>query len=210
MVLIFGEDTMPTNALTLGTTEIAVLAGEEHMGILLSDDKECETRYIKQRIHMGRKAFFAAQSIGSRSIPVSPIVLTKLYWSNCVSSMVHGLEILPLNDTSYQMLEQAHGAMAKMVQGQSKQTANVAPLATLGWRCMNCHLDILKLLFLWRLLLLPMSNIYKQVTMIRLCYHLYDSRGLHMGPLWDIVNVYKKYSLQHVLDVAMKSGAFDN
>ena len=82
--------------------------------------------------------------------------------------MAHGLEILPLSDTSYQILEQAHGAMAKMVQGQSKQTANVVPLATLGWCSMNSHLDLLKLMFLWRLMLLPMSNIYKQVTMIRL------------------------------------------
>ena len=120
--------------------------------------------------------------------------------------MTHGLEILPLNKTSQSMLEQAHGSMAKMVQGQSKQTANVVPVATLGWRSMESHLDYIKLLFLWRLLLLSMCNIYKQVVMIRLCYHMYEAGGCHLGPLWDIFKVFQKYSMDSMIDAAMKSG----
>lgn len=120
--------------------------------------------------------------------------------------MAYGLELYPLQDNSMGQLEQAHGAMAKMIQGQPKQTANVTPLATLGWRSFESHLHMLQLLFLWRLLLLPMSNVYKQLTLLRICYHLYSDNGVHMGPLWNILSTFKKYELVDILDDALKSG----
>ena len=206
VIIIFGNDTCPDTSLTLGETVIPVRGGDLHMGIFLGQSKELEEDFVHKRISKAKKAFFAAQSIGSSSHPTSPKVLSKLYWSNCMSRMAHGLEILSLNHSSLQSLEQEHGSMAKMAQGQSKQTANVAPTATLGWRSFECHLDLAKMLFLWRILLLPMHNIYKQISMLRLCYHMYEAGGAHCGPLNGIVEVYRKYGLLKLLDNAMKSG----
>ena len=206
VIIIFGNDTCPDISLTLGETVIPVRGGDLHMGIFLGQNKELEAEFVRKRINKAKRAFFAAQSIGSSTHPTSPRVLSKLYWSNCMSCMSHGLEILPLNHSSLQTLEQEHGSMAKMAQGQPKQTANVTPTATLGWRSFECHLDLTKMLFLWRILLLPMQNIYKQTSLLRLCYHLYATEGIHSGPLNDIIDVFRKYGLLKLLDDAMKSG----
>jgi hypothetical protein len=206
VILIFGEDTCPDVPLLLGTETIQVKKGDCHMGIYIGQDKGLENEFVRQRINRARKAFFASQNIGSRSTPVSPVVMTKLYWSSCVPIMTHGLEVLPLTDTAVEALEQAHSNMAKLIQGVPKQTANVTCLSTLGWRSIESHIDILKLLFLWRILLLSVGNIYKQVTLLRLCDHMYNNDGHHIGPLHNTVQVYKKYHLINILDMALKTG----
>ncbi len=206
--LIFGTDSYPSKALNIGGSMIETKAGDMHMGILLSANKMNAKDFITQRIYKAKRAFYAAQSIGSRSFPMSPVVMSKLYWSNCMSTMAYGLEVFPLTTPAMQMLEQAHSSMAKQIQGQSQQTANLTAPATLGWHSVETYLDYTKLMFLWRLLLLPMCNVYKAVTMIRLCYHMYNTAPsyVHNGPLNDILNVYRKYSLDANLDECLKTG----
>jgi hypothetical protein len=209
VILIFGEDTCPRRPLSLGGSEIVVKKGDEHMGIFIGDDLELEKQFIKKRIQKARKAYFMSQNIGSRSVPITPIAMSKLYWSVCIPSMTHGLEVSPLNSGSVDLMEQAHGSMAKMSQGLPQQTANVACLAPLGWRCLGTHIEYLKLMFLWRILLLPADNIYKMVVLMRLWYHLYDLDNLiHIGPLVGIVNVFTKYGLLSILDTSINRGEF--
>ena len=207
VLLIFGEDKSPTVPVMLGNTEISVQSHDEHMGIHIGHSTEGERQFVDKRIHKAKAAFFMSQSLGTRKIPMTPVVMTKLYWSICVPRLTHGLEIVPLSPGSVDMLEQAHTSMAKWTQRLPAQTANVACLATMGWRCMESHLDYLKLLFLWRVLSLSMENIYKQIAVMRLWYHVYHSDyGRHIGPLFDIVGVFRKYQLDNVLDHSLKSG----
>ena len=207
VIMIFGENSSPDIPITLGGREIKVKQSGEHMGIYIGYDRESEQQFIKNRIQKGRKAFFAAQGIGSRTVPLPPMSASKVYWSVCVPRMLHGLEIMPLSTPNLEQLEQAHHSMAKMVQGLPPQTANVASLAPLGWRSISSHIDFLKMLFLWRILLLPVDNIYKKVALLRLWFHVYHSNtGIHSGPLHDIVNVFMKYGLLHMLDNVLKYG----
>jgi hypothetical protein len=208
VVMMYGKDTFPGHPLLLGREVLKVKQAETHMGILLTQDRDLKVNYIKERINKGLRAFFSIQSIGSRCIPVSVPVQSKLYWSNCISRMTYGMEVMAISDSSVQHLEQAHGSMAKLSQGLPQQTANVSCLATLGWRSMASHIDMLRILFLWRLLLLPISNVYKAMTLLRLCYHLYHPDGLHTGPLAVMVETYKKYGLETLLDNAVKSGHY--
>ena len=205
-IVIFGKDTCPKQTLRLGGSAIEVLQGDVHMGVLLSHDREMEIAFTKQRIGKAMRAFFAAQGLGSSYVPVSPTVLTRLYWTNCITTMTHGIEVFTLSKPSFELMEQAHGAIAKMVQGMPKQTANIAPTATLGWRSLECHLDLLRMMFLWRVLLMPMNNIYKQTTLVRLWYHLYEPDNVHTGPVYEMVRTFDKYCLLNILDSAVKSG----
>jgi hypothetical protein len=209
-ILVFGKDASPSHTLKLGNAEIPVKKAEVHMGILLTNDTESESCFIKRKVNSAMKAFFAIQNLGSRTVPVSLPVVSKLYWSNCVSRLSYGLEVMKLSESSVQSLEQAHGYMAKLAQAMPKQTANVTCLATIGWRCMATHIDIVRLLFLWRILLLPMDNIYKRIVLLRLCYHMYNPTGQHLGPLAAIVAVYNKHGLTDVLDNALKTGVCMN
>jgi hypothetical protein len=206
LIIIYGKDMCPDMPLYMGQTEIKITKGDLHMGIYIGQDKEMEHSFVAKRIYKAKKAFFAAQSIGTKSVPIQPVTMSRLYWTICVPRMVHGLEILPISDSSLDELEQAHGSMAKIAQGLPAQTANVAVLATLGWRSMATHIDLLKLLFMWRLLLLPMKNPYKMITLVRLWSILYYTKVNHTGPLYDIVKVFQKYGIMDTLDHAIKSG----
>jgi hypothetical protein len=132
--------------------------------------------------------------------------MNKAYWSKCVPILTHGMEIMPLGDAALHNMEQAHGEMAKMSQGLPSHTPNVSCLATLGWKSLSLYIDVLRLLFLWRLLLLPMSCIYKQVVIMRLHHHLYCPDRPHTGPIYQMLQVYRRYGLIDMLDCAVTTG----
>lgn len=110
-------------------------------------------------------------------------------------SVTHGLEVAELTQQQQAIFEQAQSPAGKVIQGLPTRTANVACIATLGWPSMECHLDMRRLLFLWRILLLPVSCIYKQILIIRVTYHIFNPEGLHLGPLSGIIKTFKKYGL---------------
>lgn len=207
VLMIFGDDKSPTVPVMLGHAEIGIKTSDEHMGIYIGHSTEGERKFLDKRIQKAKSAFFMSQSLGTKRVPVTPVVMTKLYWSVCIPRLTHGLEIVPISTGSVDMLEQAHSNMAKWTQRLPAQTANVACLAPLGWKCIESHLDYMKLLFLWRVLCLSIDSIYKKVAIMRLWYHVYHSgEGRHIGPFFDIARVFTKYQLNDLLDCTLKSG----
>jgi hypothetical protein len=209
-VVIFGTDICPDLELKLGCNVISVKDGSGHMGVSLSSHRRYESAYIQDRIDSGHRAFYSVQGLGNQRIPVTPVVASKLYWAICIPRMTYGLEVATLADRSVRKLEQAHGQMAKVIQGLPPQTSNAACLAPLGWKSMEVYMDSLKLLFLWRLLLMSVNCIYKQVAVDRLCYFMYwckDSSN-HRGPILDMLGVYKKYGLMDILTEALTTGVY--
>jgi hypothetical protein len=57
------------------------------------------------------------------------------------------MEVATLSDNNVQKLEQAHGQIAKTMQGLHPLTSNIA--CPLGWTSMETYLDNIKLLFIW-------------------------------------------------------------
>ena len=70
---------------------------------------------------------------------------------------------MDIHGGSLDLLESFHFKAAKIVQGLSDQAVNVGSLITVGWKPIDLHIDHLRLMFLWRLLLLLMTNVYKTV-----------------------------------------------
>ena len=208
VVIIYGTDQCPSKPIKLGNQQITVKSSDEHLGIFLGDSRDDERMYVEKRVLKAKQAYFMSVSLGSRSVPVSPLTMSKLYWTICIPRMLYGMEIVPLSSNSIEMMEQAHNSMAKMTQGLPNQTANVSCLAPLGWRTIETHLDYLKVMFLWRILSLSVRNIYKQLCIMRLWYHLYHPEGSHYGPLQNIVDTFVKYDLRDILDRALKSGDY--
>ena len=163
-LIIFGKDLCPDLDIKLGGDVIKVKNGGWHMGVPLTDSAQYEAQCIQEKIDSGKRAYFSIQGLGNKYLPVPPVVSAKLYWSVCVPRMTHGLEISMLSDSSMSKLEQAHGHMAKCIQGLPSQTPNSACIAPLNWSTMEGYIDKLKILFLWRLLLMTTNCIYKQVA----------------------------------------------
>ena len=69
--------------------------------------------------------------------PLSPVIISKLYWSLVVPQMAYGLEIIGLSRYAEAALETAHNGMAKIAQGLPRCAANAAALPPLGWWSMH-------------------------------------------------------------------------
>jgi hypothetical protein len=209
VVLIFGNDASSTMTLHLGNHPICQKDGHPHMGVMLASKKSCYVDSAKANSQRAIRTFYALQSIGSRAVPLTPKVTSKLYWSVCIPRMVYGMEVLDGDDAVISVMEKAHRTMAKITQGLPTNTANAACLATLGWRTIAAHVDALKMMFLWRILAtLPVQCLYKQVALVRLAHHLFIKHGKHHGPSFDIVQTYNKYGLTDVLLNGVTTGVY--
>jgi hypothetical protein len=204
-IIIFGKDNNPSRTLKLGAKEIAVKNKGTHMGVLLTSIDAEKSEWINGKVQVAKRDLNAILSLGSHRIPVSPKAASHLYWSVCMTKFCHGLEIAELPKRCIVTAEQLHGHAAKQIQGLPKQTINAACCAPLGWKTFSAHIELMQMTFLWRILLLPISCIYKQVAIVRL-YHLLYTAGPHLGPLKDILIAFTKYNLLDVLKLAITHG----
>ena len=148
------------------------------------------------------------KAIGSKRTPVTPVVSSKLYSSVCVPKLLYGCEIMKISQGSLTKLEDFHIQAAKGFQGLPDHAINCGSLATIGWLSISCIIDRMKLLFLWRLLMLPMDNIYKQVVVRRVISILHISQVDHVGPTASILDLCRKYSLLDVVVECIESGEY--
>ena len=131
-----------------------------------------------------------------------------LYWTIAVPRLTYGLELIDLPGPAIQTLETVHGRVAKTIQGLPRQTVNCGCLAPLGWLSMESFLDYMQMIMFWRILTLPVSCIYKQVMILRLCNHLFGTERSHCGPVWYALQTFIKYKLIHHITTALCTGIF--
>jgi hypothetical protein len=207
-VIIFGRDECPTRMVMLGDQAVKETDSCKHMGVLLATSNAHKVQCIADKIQASKKEVGAIMGLGNCRVPVTTAAASKLYWSVSVPKLAYGIPVSELPDGAMDALEHLHGAAAKRFQGLPSQTANSACLATLGWWSMEAHIDYLMLIFLWKLLVLPVKSIYKQVVICRLWTHIYRTEGLHMGPVHCILKVFVKYDLMDMLQSALLSGTY--
>ena len=106
----------------------------------------------------------AARGLGSQQVPVTPAVLSKLYWLIAVPQMVYGFEVTPISKSRIRELDDAHRQNAKIVQGLPADISKPTPLSLLGWLTLESYIDMDKMLFLWKMLCLPHENTYRRIT----------------------------------------------
>ena len=202
MVLCFGEDTQPEMEVMMGPNRLKVSNSEPYLGVTLSTSVVRERLYVTNRIKAVQSMCYATQSLGSRTCPLSPKIASKLYNSSCIPKLLYGAELLELEEESMAQLEQFHAGSAKLFQGLPKHTSNVASIGTIGWSTIQAKVDIMRLMFLWRLLLLPMSCIYKVVIVQKALEMLNDGVANKKGPTTNMILTCIKY---RVTDIVMES-----
>ena len=167
-----------------------------------------ESDYVNNRISSCRSMLFAAKGIGSKQVPVSTVTASKLYWSVCIPKLTYGFEIMDVKGACLENVSQFHHQAAKIVQGLPDQAVNIGSLATLGWQPIDLHIDMLRLMFLWRISLLPMTNIYKTVFVRRILSHIENCTNTACGPVKNILTVCIKHNLLHYVLSAMENGDY--
>ena len=163
-VMLWGRDCEPNVKIMLGGTPLKIVNSASHMGITLCTDRKLEQTIIDRRISAAQSIVLSARGIGSAEAPVPPTILSHLYWSVGVPKLVYGLEVTPISNKHVDEIDVAHRKFAKIVQGLPISTPVPAPLATIGWMSMKTYIAMRKIIFLWHLLCLPVTNIYRRVA----------------------------------------------
>ena len=108
---------------------------------------------------------------------------------------------MEVDDQNIDSLELFHTGNAKLFQGLPKHTCNTASIGTIGWSSIMANVDILKMLFLWRMLILPMTCIYMyKVISLRKCIEIING-GLNVkGPTDKMLTTCSAYGLLKVVE----------
>ena len=207
-VVVFEKDkALRKDKFKMGKELIKVVDGEMHLGIWLSNSKTSNAEWLDKRIEACRNVCFAGQGIGSHRVPMTPKTSDKLYKAICIPKLTYGLEVVDINDVQATNLEAFNHDMAKMQQGLPRQCSNTGSVATMGRHSIKAHCDIMKIIFLWQLLCLPMSCIYKVVCVRRLCKILFFNKG-NKGPIFRILEKCKEYGLYEHVKKALEYGKY--
>lgn len=193
-IVIFGKDESPTFSIKLGGIEIDKSDCETHLGVGLVTNNKAEDQYLSERIIKCQTLLYNIKGIGSKSMPVLPKTGSKLYQSVIIPKLTYGLEVMSLNECNQDKLESFHCKAAKVIQCLPDHTLNVGCISTVGWMPIQSYIDIIRLVFMWKILLLPMSNIYKTVFLKR--FYDLSTKGYTKG----------KGPTKYMLDTCLKYG----
>ena len=205
-ILIFGRDQSPKYEIKLGNDVIEQSCCETHLGVGLYTNKKSEISYIEKRISKCKSIVYSTQAIGSKHVPMLPVTASKLYWNVCIPKLTYGFEIMDINPQSIEKITSFHAHAAKCIQGLPDQAVNIGCLATAGWQPIDMFIDLIRLLFMWRILLLPMSNIYKKVFIRRFYQNIINDNS--HGPVKKFIDTCVKYNLLYYVINAIEAGNY--
>ena len=191
----------------MGKELLPVVDSAIHLGSIITNKASCQTQFIKDRIYSGNRAVLAVKGIGTSRVPMSVPVSSKLYWTISVPIMTYSMEVMDMNTQTKALFEDNHWKVAKRIQRIPENTPNAAVLPQIGWKTLGGHIAYLKLLFLWRVLLLPMNNIYKRVVVTRLL-QWFRKPSDQKGPVATILCEARKYHLLADIICAVTLGVY--
>ena len=90
--MIWGKDELPNLPVRLGEAEIRVVRSCN----TLANDRKLEDESYNDRIGTSQNSVFAALGIGSFTTLMTPLVLSKLYWSVTMPKLTYGMEVVPV------------------------------------------------------------------------------------------------------------------
>ena len=194
--MITGPDECPNRKIKLGNEVIECKKQVKHVGIIICKDNKDMINVIDEKVSLARKYIFSARGLGSYMVPVSPRIMSKLYWSVAVPKFTYGLELCVLNDNCINTLEEAHRKFSKIIQMLPISSPNPSHIALLGWLSMSSYISMKKVLFMWRILSLPCDNIYRRIVQKLISCIRDDDIIPYVSPIYDIYRYVCSYGLQ--------------
>lgn len=207
--LNFGKDTDPGTNVMIGNNTINSVERHTHVGVPVCTSKGAEKKAIDERLSATMQVYNTIKAICSPPGMMNPATMSKLYWSLCVPKMTYGMEVWPISIQSNNAMEKVHNHVAKCIQGLPEQTSDPACHATLGWRTIESHVDVVSLMFLWQLLSLPVFCIYNQIVISRITDFRFGRRLLNSetpSPIGNLYRIATKYGLTEAIHNMLDTG----
>ena len=191
----------------IGKEKVAINKRGVHLGTVISSDIKQVELFVKEKVYKARKTLTAVKGLGSKRVPLNTVVMSKIYWSVCVPIISYGVEVMPMETGIRSCIESAHWAIGKDIQKLPQNTPNPCVLPQLGWLSMNSYIDLNKLLFLWRILLMNTTSIFRKVVIKRI--HMWSKKERKTtGPVCECLNVAAKYNVLIYVVAGMNDGIF--
>ena len=206
-ILVYGTDRSSMTKFYLGQEEIERCTVHTHVGTVMSPYSKEITNYMKKKIDKCKQISYAIPAIGTKNAPVTPICSSHVFNSICISKLLYGCEMMSFSSGLITEMESYQASVSKMFQELPENACNLGAIHTMGWLSIQSRIDYNKLIFLWRLICLPMCNIYKRLLLKRYCYITCDQRGKVYGPLQNFLQVAEKYGLTDTIVQALESGS---
>ena len=111
-VITFGNVGLNRN-LKMGGHVINVVETDNHLGTVLSFKSKDVLNHFKNKVTKATVACCAIRSLGSRHVPLTTAIASKLYWNLCVSKVCYGVAITNVDEATVDILEEFHYRAAK-------------------------------------------------------------------------------------------------
>jgi exonuclease III len=197
-VLIFGNHAVQV-PFVLGNAHIKTMSEYTHVGVNIATKQVTDLCQVKKRIELSKRAMYSLVGCSLYKTCLSPLALSKLYWSVVIPKLLGNAEVRYISDTEMVEYEKFHRSVAQDIQHLPKSAPNPSVLALLGWRDLMSYLDYVKLMFLYRILALQPKCIYRVVFIRRLFYILSSGIYSQTSPVANIVKVCSKYDILHII-----------
>ena len=136
---------------------------------------------------------------------LSPLSLSKIYTSMCISRLLYGSEIRHISESELDLYE-FHMKMAKEIQCLPQNCPDPVPLSTLGWKKIEHLIDIAKLRFGHMILSLHSESVFRLIFVKRYYSTLANEVSHYMSPAAQFIAVCRKYRLLHIIEDWLASG----
>ena len=117
--------------------------------------------------------------------------------------MTYGMEIVPITEAGMSELEKVHRNNARVIQNLPVSTPMPSTLATVGWLSIDAFICMRKLTFLWQILCMPMSNIYRRLVILLMQQCLINgslwNSEMRESPVIDMFRVAHRYGMTNLL-----------
>ncbi len=118
---------------------------------------------------------------------------------------------MDINEKTTESMETFHSKNAKLFQGLPPNACNLGSLLLIGWCTISARIDISRLLFMWRILVLPMDCFYKCLMIRRILQIVnYMDSNKNRGPTWKMVQTCNKYNLLELVMACITSADYLN
>ena len=193
-VLIFGDIGQSKETFYLGSDPIVSSNSYNHVGVNLYTRGSRSVDEIHNLVNSCKRSFYCVigQSLSVSSL--SPLALSKIYWSTCISKLLANAEVKIYSCNELSIFENFHVQMAKSIQLLPLCTPNISALANLGWRTITGHIEYIRIMFIHRVFSLHVSE-HRSFVIRRILFILANGIYSTQSPIAQAIEALMKYNL---------------
>ena len=177
----------------LGNDELKIVSDYTHVGVTLFSKGRFSVGSIKSKIQSCKKVFFSLVGCSLSQTKLSPISLSKLYWASCIPKLLSAGEVRCFGKQELEEFEVFHKAMARNIQQLPEKCPDPCVLASLGWREITAQVDVMKLMFIQRILSLDVESLYRKLFVRRFFLMLGSGVYSKLSPIARIIEAVARY-----------------